>query len=77
MFTNVVRRLMPEVAPPNVHPMAMRPIIRPIHGAIVDNRSVIRRAVGVVAGRVVTIWIAAVRLVSRVSVDWKSDADPD
>lgn len=65
---------MPEVAPPNVHPMAMRPIIRPIHGAIVDNRSVIRRAVGVVAVRVITV---AIRVVSRVSVNWKSDADPD
>jgi hypothetical protein len=74
VFTNVVRRLMPEVAPPNVHPMAMPPIIRPIHAAIVDNRSVIRRAVGVVAVRVITV---AIRVVSRVSVDWKSDADTD
>ena len=65
---------MPEVAPPNVHPMAMPPIIRPIHAAIVDNRSVIRRAVGVVAVRVITV---AIRVVIRVSVDWKSDADPD
>ena len=63
---------MPEVAPPNVHPMAMPPIIRPIHAAIVDNRSVIRRAVGVVAVRVITV---AIRVVSRLSVDWKSDAD--
>ena len=63
---------MPEVAPPNVHPMAMPPIIRPIHAAIVDNRSVILRAVGVVAVRVIAV---AIRVVIRLSVDWKFDAD--
>ena len=65
---------MPEMAVPNVHPLAVPPIIRPIHAAIIDNRSVIRRPIGVVA-----IWITtvAVRVVSRVSVDWKSETDAD
>src|SRR5262249_747366 len=70
----MVTRLLPEMVPPNEHPMAVPPVIRPIYAAKINNRSVIRRAVRKVAVRITTV---AIRVVSWISVPRKSDADPD
>lgn len=75
MFATLARYLMPEMVVPKKYPLAVPPIIRPEHGAIIDNRAIIRRAV--VAG-VETVWIAAVtiRVVGRISINgWKPDPD--
>ena len=79
MFATVARRLIPEMAMPKKYALAVPPVIRPEYGTIIDNRPVIRGAIRVVAIWIVTVRITAlaVRVVSRVSVDWKSDANAD
>ena len=70
MFATVANRLTPEMVIPKKYALSVPPVIRSERGAVIDNRSKIRR--------IVTIWIAAVtvRVVGRISINaWKSDAD--